>query len=203
MSPIPWTSKINFASALLLHSCITVILKEAINIIVISKRCLLRSWESRVPRTSNDRLKDQIITSIVLDAYTLVLSRDLDGELSELYFTNTGVILLAATLASSVVMNLMAPSGFLIAFVASTFGVTFLASLAVGEKDATLPIIALRRGREVHLVRYAVRELFLAEYTSRRSCRGINLEAPRLHYIAVYCSAGVGLHESQAGSLKT
>jgi hypothetical protein len=145
MSPIPWKSKINFASALLLHSCITVILKEAINIIVISKRCLLRSWKSRVPRKSNDRLKDQIRTSIVLDAYTSVLSRDLDGELSELYFTNTGVILLAATLASSVVMNLMAPSGFLNAFVASTFGVTFLASLAVGEKDATLPIIALRR----------------------------------------------------------
>ena len=67
------------------------------------------------------------------------------SELAELYYTNTGFVLLAVSLASSVVMNLFLSSKLLNAFVATTFGVTFFASLVVGEKEATLPILALRR----------------------------------------------------------
>lgn len=91
------------------------------------------------------KAKDQIRTSIVLDAYTSVFSHDLDGELAELYFTNTGFILLAISLASSVAMNMLLSSPLLNAIVAATFGVTFLASLVNGDKEFTLPIMALRR----------------------------------------------------------
>jgi hypothetical protein len=145
MSPIPWTTQINFASALLLHSCITVILKEALNVLEVLRRLLIRFWNSHIPRTSDDRLKDQIGTSIVLDAYTSIFSHDLEGELAELYFTNTGFILLAVSLAASVAMNILLSSRLLNAFVASSFGVTFLASLINGEKGIILPIMALRR----------------------------------------------------------
>jgi len=145
MSQIPWTAQINFASALLLHSCITVILKEAFNVLEVSRRLLIRFWNSLILRRSDDRFKDQIRTSIVLDAYTSIFSHDLEGELAELYFTNTGFVLLAVSLASSVAMNLLLSSKLLNAFVATTFGVAFLASLINGEKEIILPILALRR----------------------------------------------------------
>lgn len=38
-------------------------------------------------------------TSAVLDAYTSIFSGDIDGGLAELYFTNTGMALLAVSLA--------------------------------------------------------------------------------------------------------
>lgn len=145
MPPILWTTQINFASALLLHSCITVILKETFNVLEVSRRLLSRFWNRQIPRRSDDRLKDQIRTSIVLDGYTSIFSHDLEGELAELYFTNTGFILLAVSLASSVAMNLLLSSMFLNAFVATIFGVAFLASLINGDKEITLPILALRR----------------------------------------------------------
>jgi hypothetical protein len=68
-----------------------------------------------------------------------------EGELAELYFTNTGFVLLAVSLASSVAMNLLLSSGVLNIVVVATFGVAFLASLINGEKEVTLPIMALRR----------------------------------------------------------
>lgn len=145
MSQIPWKIQINFASALLLHSCLTVILKEFFNIFEVSKRLLLRFWNSHIPRRSDSRFRDQIRTSVVLDAYTSIISRDLEGELAELYFTNTGFVLLAVSLASSVAMNLLVSSKILNAFVATTFGFTFFASLVNGEKEVILPILALRR----------------------------------------------------------
>ena len=49
-------------------------------------------------------------TAAVLDAYTSVFSNDLDGEMAELYFTNSGLVLLALSLASSVAMNLLLPT---------------------------------------------------------------------------------------------
>lgn len=81
----------------------------------------------------------------MLDAYTSIFSHDLNGELAELYFTNTGFILLAVSLASSVAMNLLLSKLFLNTIVAVTFGVAFLASLVNGNKDVALPIMALRR----------------------------------------------------------
>jgi hypothetical protein len=84
-------------------------------------------------------------TSAVLDAYTSVFSHDDDGELAELYFTNTGVALLAVSLASSVVMNLLLSTLLLNAIVAGTFGLTFATSLTVVRGKYTVPIIALRR----------------------------------------------------------
>jgi hypothetical protein len=41
---------------------------------------------------TSDNAKDQIRASILLDAYTSIFSHDLDGELAELYFTNTGFV---------------------------------------------------------------------------------------------------------------
>lgn len=84
-------------------------------------------------------------TSAVLDAYTSIFSGDSDGELAELYFTNTGMALLAVSLASSVAMNLLLSNLVLNMIVAGTFGLTFVASLAAGHARYTLPFMALRR----------------------------------------------------------
>jgi len=144
MSYIPWKTKINFASALLLHSCITVLVKEAFNILEIFRRLSLRRWHLQ-RRELHKVVRDQLRTSIVLDAYTSIFSRDRDGDLAELYFTNTGFVLLAISLASSVAMNILLSSTLLNTIVATTFGVTFLASFVNGAKEYTLPIMALRR----------------------------------------------------------
>ena len=84
-------------------------------------------------------------TSAVLDAYTSIFSNDIDGELAELYFTNTGIALLAISLASSVAMNLLLSSLVLNMIVAGTFGLTFIASLAAARAKYTLPFMALRQ----------------------------------------------------------
>jgi hypothetical protein len=81
----------------------------------------------------------------VLDAYTSIFSHDLEGELAELYFTNTGFVLLAISLASSIAMNILLSSEVLNIIVAITFGVAFVASLVIGVKEIALPIMALRR----------------------------------------------------------
>lgn len=84
-------------------------------------------------------------TSAVLDAYTSILSRDdTDGELAELYFTNTGFGLLAVSLASSVAMNLLLPDLALNMIVAGTFAMTWVASLAVAHAKYTLPLMWYR-----------------------------------------------------------
>ena len=144
MAAVHWTQPINFASALLLHSCTTVLLKEALNIIEILRRCFL-AFLYRQRKQPSVHGHHSIRTSIVLDAYTSILSNDRDGDLAELYFTNTGFVLLAISLASSVAMNLFLSNLFLNTFVASTFGLAFLGSLGNNSKDITLPILALRR----------------------------------------------------------
>ena len=144
MSSVPWKTQINFASALLLHSCVTVILKESFNVLVICTRLWFRWWVLRRPNPRTIAT-DQIRTSVVLDAYTSICSRDVEGDLAELYFTNTGFALLALSLTSSVVMNIMLSSILLNSVVIATFGIAFLASLAVGERELALPILALRR----------------------------------------------------------
>lgn len=132
MVAIPWSTDINFASALLLHSCTTILLKEIFNSCEIARRILIRLMQSRAQELSEtSRL---LRTSIVLDAYTSVFSRDVEVELAEPYFTNAGVILLAVSLASSVAMNLLLPSLLLNMIVAGTFGLTFAASLLLGRK---------------------------------------------------------------------
>lgn len=68
-----------------------------------------------------------------------------NGELAELYFTNTGFILLAISLASSVAMNMLLSDFVLNMLVAATFGMAFVASLFNNGKTLTLPIMALRR----------------------------------------------------------
>ncbi|KAK1634003.1 hypothetical protein BDP81DRAFT_268566, partial [Colletotrichum phormii] len=72
---ITWDEDINFASALLLHSCLTVIL----NILTIVIKLAPFRRKAR-PRTPNTR-------SVLLDGYTSILSNDNDGDLAELYFT--------------------------------------------------------------------------------------------------------------------
>lgn len=144
MSQVPWTQDINFASALLLHSCITVLIKEALNAIEITRRLLLRWWQAR-QQGQHQAATDRVGTSIVLDAYTSILSNDLDGELAELYFTNTGFLLLAVSLATSVAMNMVLSDLALNLIVVSTFGMAFLASLVTNAKEIMLPIVALRR----------------------------------------------------------
>ena len=144
MPSVPWSSDINFASALLLHSCITILLKETFNWFEIIWR-----WQSRRgkagPGSQAPRNTSTTRTSAILDAYTSIFSADIDAELAELYFTNTGMVLLAVSLASSVVMNLFLSSLVLNTIVAGTFGLTFAASLAVGHAKYTLPFMALRR----------------------------------------------------------
>lgn len=136
MSPVPWKQEINFASALLLHSCITVFLKELSNATAVIYHITILC-----------KNKATIDSSVVLDGYTSVFSKDHDGELAELYFTNTGFVLLIASLASAIAMNLTLPPGVLNATIAATFGLTFLASASVAcrRKSFVMPIMALRR----------------------------------------------------------
>jgi hypothetical protein len=136
MPSVPWTQEINFASALLLHSCITVLLKESSNSVAVLYHLTLRG-----------KSKAEVGKSIVLDSYTSIFSRDHDGELAELYFTNTGFILLLVSLASAIVMNLTLPIRALNVLIAATFGITFIASVLVAcwRKSIVMPIMALRR----------------------------------------------------------
>ena len=146
MPSIPWSSHINFASALLLHSCIIILLKETLNLLELTRRLLtrLRKTQQNDPQPN---IPSAIRTSAVLDAYTSVFSADIDGDLSELYFTNTGMALLALSLASSVAMNLLLSNLALNMIVAGTFAFAWIASLAVGHARYryTLPFMALRR----------------------------------------------------------
>jgi hypothetical protein len=145
MYPIPWSTQINFASALLLHSCLTILIKESLNWLEIARRFILRrQLACSRPRHAVEP-KRAWETSAVLDTYTSVFSLDAEGDQAELYFTNTGVVLLAFSLAASVAMNLLLPTLALNMTVAGTFGLCFLASLLVGRNDITLPFMALRR----------------------------------------------------------
>lgn len=148
MPSVPWSSHINFTSALLLHSCTTILLKETLNWLEIARRLLTRLLTRRRKSQQKSQTPGTTCatkTSAVLDAYTSIFSGDVDGLLAELYFTNTGVGLLAVSLASSVVMNLLLSSLALNMIVAGTFGLTFAASLAVGHAKYTLLFMALRR----------------------------------------------------------
>ncbi|CAI6340136.1 unnamed protein product [Periconia digitata] len=133
---VPWTQEINFGSALLLHSCITIFFKETSNGFAILRLLASRHTD-----------KVGIKTSVVLDGYTSVFSRDHDGELAELYFTNTGFILMIVSLASAIAMNLLVPTTALNVIVAATFGLTFVASALVAcrKRSLVMPIMALRR----------------------------------------------------------
>jgi len=144
MPSIPWSNHINFASALLLHSCTTILLKETLNGLEITRRLLTRERKAQ-QKCRAPGMTSAAKTSAVLDAYTSIFSGDIDGELAELYFTNTGMALLAVSLASSVVMNLLLSSLALNMIVTGTFGLAFAASLAVGHARYTLPFMALRR----------------------------------------------------------
>lgn len=141
MAPVNWQQEINFASALLLHSCLTVLAKEACNAIVLLYRLSRSGRGQPEKRTARESLQ----TSATLDAYTSIFSKDADGELAELYFTNTGALLLCATLASSVVMNLYLSDGVLNGLILGTFCFCFVASLFVGRGRFTIIIVALRR----------------------------------------------------------
>lgn len=139
MQQIPWKQNINFPSALLLHSCITVILKESFNALTILYR-LICLRNTKGPSTIT-----RIRGTAVLDAFTSIFSLDADGSQAEMYFTNTGALLLSASLAGSVAMNLLLPNLVLNTIVAGTFGLCFLASVLVGKNHFTLPVMALRR----------------------------------------------------------
>lgn len=139
MQQIPWKHQINFSSALLLHSCITVILKESFNVLTILYRRLC------LQKTKNPGALARIRGTAVLDAYTSIFSLDADGSQAEIYFTNTGALLLATSLAGSIAMNLLLSDLVLNSIVSGTFGLCFLASVLVGKNHFTLPIMALRR----------------------------------------------------------
>ncbi|CAD6590476.1 MAG: hypothetical protein ASARMPRED_004827 [Alectoria sarmentosa] len=145
MPSFPWATHINFASALLLHSCVTVLLKETLNGLEMARRRLLTRRRKAPQKSRTLDTASATKTSAVLDAYTSVLSGDINGELAELYFTNTGMALLAVSLASSVAMNLLLPNPALNMIVAGTFGLTFATSLTVGHARYTLILMALRR----------------------------------------------------------
>ncbi|KAL6718627.1 hypothetical protein ACLMJK_002861 [Lecanora helva] len=147
MPAVPWSSDINFASALLLHSCITVILKETLNCLDLLRRLLfyrIRLWRSTKGCRPSEK-PSNIEASAVFDAFTSIYSGDDEGEMAELYFTNTGLVLLGISLATSVAMNLFLPAIALNMIVAGTFALTFVASLFVGAHRYTLPFMSLRR----------------------------------------------------------
>jgi hypothetical protein len=83
----------------------------------------------------------------IFDGYTSVCSRDREGELAELYFTNAVFILLLVSLASAIAMNLTLLVKALNLLIAGTFGLTFVASTLVAcwRKSLVMPIMALQR----------------------------------------------------------
>ncbi|KXH67644.1 hypothetical protein CSAL01_03567 [Colletotrichum salicis] len=134
---VTWDEDINFASALLLHSCPTVFVKESLNLLTIVIRLAPFRRKAR-PQTPNAR-------SVLLDGYTSILSNDNDGGLAELYFTNTGLLLLSASLASAIAMNLSLSDMVLNVFVACTFGFCFVVSVFSCRRSLLIFILALRR----------------------------------------------------------
>lgn len=117
-----------------------------LNWLEIVRRLLARRFGARRKiRASSTTSASQ--DSAITDAYTSFFSGDIDGEMAELYFTNTGVALLAVSLTSSVVMNLFLPTDALNIIVACTFGLAWAVSLAVVRTTYhhTFPIMALRR----------------------------------------------------------
>ncbi|KAK1489739.1 hypothetical protein CCUS01_14683 [Colletotrichum cuscutae] len=134
---VTWDEDINFASALLLHSCLTVLIKELLNLVTIVIR-LAPFHRKTQPGISNSR-------SVLLDGYTSILSNDNDGDLAELYFTNTGLLLLSASLASAIAMNLFLSDMVLNVFVACTFGFCFVVSVFSCRRSRLRFILALRR----------------------------------------------------------
>ena len=151
MPSIPWSTHINFASALLLHSCVTVLLKETLNVLEVTRR-LLTGRKKAHPKHQAPVTPGAIESSAVLDGYTSILSADIDGELAELYFTNTGFALLAVSLASSVAMNLLLPSLTLNMIVAGTFGLALIASLAVGYPKYKFTLLRTSPSGSIYLV---------------------------------------------------
>jgi hypothetical protein len=143
MASVAWKKQINFASALLLHSCLTVLVKELCNSVVLFHRISLGLIDRNLRKNLRD--SSRASSSAVLDAYTSIFSNDTDGELAELYYTNTGAVLLSATLASSVAMNLYLDDRVLNGIIVGTFCFCFVASLAVGKKRITILVVALRR----------------------------------------------------------
>ncbi len=141
---VPWSTRINFPSALLLHSCTTIIIKEALNWLEIAWRYMIR-WRAQYKRWRHEDTASFTRTSAVLDAYTSVFSEDVEAEQSELYHTNTGFALLAVSLASAVVMNILLDRLILNMIVAGTFVFIFIASLFVGNDKYTKPFMSLRR----------------------------------------------------------
>ncbi|KAH7137144.1 hypothetical protein B0J13DRAFT_624934 [Dactylonectria estremocensis] len=131
---VPWQQQINFTSALLLHSCITLLLKEISNV----ARFLIRL-------SNRKRSRHGAECSFTLDGYTSVLSHDENGELSELYYTNTGLVLLAVALALAVVLNLLLSDTALNSIVCATFGITWVVSMLASRWRPVLPFLALRR----------------------------------------------------------
>jgi len=108
-------------------------------------RAPLPTWPLGKCRHGRREAVQSVRASAILDAYTSVFSNDIDGELAELYFTNTGALLLASTLAASVAINLLLSDLVLNVLVAGTFCLCFLASMVVGRGHLTLPLMALHR----------------------------------------------------------
>ncbi|KAH9897191.1 hypothetical protein F4778DRAFT_247226 [Xylariomycetidae sp. FL2044] len=155
MKPVGWHDDINFTSALLLHSCITVLLKELLNVLFIAAR-LASSASARssdnhggghggAAATAAPSPSTDISGSVVLDGYTSILSHDHEGETAELYFTNTGLLLLPVSLASAITMNLYLSGTALNVFVAGTFGFCYLVSVLAGRRSGLRLVLALRR----------------------------------------------------------
>ena len=142
---IPWTQEINFASAPLLHGSITILTKETLNIVEALSRVIIRHLFVLLKSRRDASPLIWIKTSVVLDAYTSVYSHDADGELAELYFTKTKLILMAVSLAASVAMIMLLSTIALNTIVASTFGLIFIMSLFVYRSKFTPPIMALSR----------------------------------------------------------
>jgi hypothetical protein len=131
-----WHQKTNFASALLLHTCVTVSRKELSNSLTTNHRLTSRRKDTTRPASS-----------VILDGYTSIRSRDYDGELTELHFTNTGMLILLASLITSISMNLLLPTFALNLLVALTFVLASVAStlMARRRKSSIMPVMALRR----------------------------------------------------------
>lgn len=89
MAMILWLYHINFALALLLHSCTKILLKERLNHLEITGRLLTcRRKTQQVSQTPG--VTSATKASAALDAFTSIFSAKVDGEVAELYVANTG-----------------------------------------------------------------------------------------------------------------
>ena len=194
MSAVHLDLQMNFTSALLLHSCLTLLTKEFCNGMVILHRASLSSKGSY----GRSNALHSVQSSAIVDAYTSIFSNDADGELAELYYTNTGAVLLFTTLSASVAMNLYLADLVLNVLVAGTFGLCFHSLNGCWEETLHTASDGTATGWPVYMGRYSICQFFYVDLHRHGTQWCFYTETQRLRRIQMHRCSRTFVHEGKA-----